>query len=722
MEMEKKLEAYDVVWTSPGGDSKDSMPVGNGDLTANVWAEADGTISFYIGKSDTWSEATRLLKMGKVKVQISPNPFENSENFRQALRLKDGEIVIQAGETDRQITMRIWADANHPAIRAELDGAEKFRVQVTGESLRKVPYRALAEREERQKNNWNFYLSPVKEPEESADIYMERQDGIGWYHRNETSPYQDILAYQNVGELFRPEQDPYRNRTFGVFIKGEGLVKKDRDHLESEERNRVSFSVYAHTAITETAEAWEKELEQNMQEDESSLETFRAEHQAWWNSFWDRSWIFAEGDAQAEIVTRGYLMQRYLQAIQGRGVYPIKFNGGSITVDYRGENPDHRDWGAPYWFQNTRLLYWNMLASGDFDMMQPFFSMYRNALELQKQITRKYYGHEGAFFPETTNFFGGYTLLDFYWGDISPHKGTEPRNNYVCYYWQGALELSAMMLEYYEYTGDEIFLRETAVPFAEQILLFYDRHFPRDEKGRLCITPTHSLETYWDNVCNPAEQLAGLRAVLGRLLGLKETQITAEQRARWERFYREIPELPVGTDENGAYLEVAESYGSCRYNNENPELYAVFPYKLYGVGKEQLELDKGAWDRRKSTFDYCWSQNGIHEAYLGLAKEAKAAVISHFSNQAEDVRFPAFWDKGNDWLPDLDNGGSAMSALQAMLVQCDGEDIRILPAWPKEWSVDCKLHVTGQRAVHIRYRAGEEKVETEMEHAFPDAL
>lgn len=215
-----------MVWTSPGGDSKDSMPVGNGDLTANVWAEADGTISFYIGKSDTWSEATRLLKMGKVKVQISPNPFENSENFRQALRLKDGEIVIQAGETDRQITMRIWADANHPAIRAELDGAEKFRVQVTGESLRKVPYRALAEREERQKNNWNFYLSPVKEPEESADIYMERQDGIGWYHRNETSPYQDILAYQNVGELFRPEQDPYRNRTFGVFIKGEGLVKK----------------------------------------------------------------------------------------------------------------------------------------------------------------------------------------------------------------------------------------------------------------------------------------------------------------------------------------------------------------------------------------------------------------------------------------------------------------------------------------------------------------
>ena len=52
-----------------------------------------------------------------------------------------------------------------------------------------------------------------------------------------------------------------------------------------------------------------------------------------------------------------------------------------------------------------------------------------------------------------------------------------------------------------------------------------------------------------------------------------------------------------------------------------------------------------------------------------------------------------------------------MSALQAMLVQCDGEDIKTLPAWPKEWSVDCRLHVTGQRTVRIRYQAGSEKGE-----------
>ena len=52
METEKKLAAYDVVWNSPSEDSRGSMPVGNGDITANVWAEADGTKIRYLERSD----------------------------------------------------------------------------------------------------------------------------------------------------------------------------------------------------------------------------------------------------------------------------------------------------------------------------------------------------------------------------------------------------------------------------------------------------------------------------------------------------------------------------------------------------------------------------------------------------------------------------------------------------------------------------------------------
>ena len=97
-----------------------------------------------------------------------------------------------------------------------------------------------------------------------------------------------------------------------------------------------------------------------------------------------------------------------MNACGGRGNFPIKFNGSIFTVDtmnhkdrFKGFDADYRQWGGPYWWQNTRLPYWSMLESGDFDLMKPLFTMFRDNLETRKAATRKYYGHDGAFFPET---------------------------------------------------------------------------------------------------------------------------------------------------------------------------------------------------------------------------------------------------------------------------------------------------------------------------------
>lgn len=48
-------------------------------------------------------------------------------------------------------------------------------------------------------------------------------------------------------------------------------------------------------------------------------------------------------------------------------------------------NADYRRWGGPYWFQNTRLIYWPMLASGDYEFMKPLFKMYMDVLTLAKK-------------------------------------------------------------------------------------------------------------------------------------------------------------------------------------------------------------------------------------------------------------------------------------------------------------------------------------------------
>ncbi len=101
-----------------------------------------------------------------------------------------------------------------------------------------------------------------------------------------------------------------------------------------------------------------------------------------------------------------------------------------------------------------------------------------------------------------------------------------------------------------------------------------------------------------------------------------------------------------------------------------------------------------------------WQQNAIKAACLGLADEAAKLVGRNFSTKSAQHRFPAMWGPNYDWTPDQCHGGVAMIALQRMLVQCDAEKILLLPAWPKEWDVDFKLHAPPKTTVEGKVKDG----------------
>ena len=84
----------DVTWTALGKNENDSMPVGNGDIGLNAWTEANGDIVLLAGKDDAWSENGELLKLGRVRIKLSPNPFTGS-SFSQTLKLETGELVLE---------------------------------------------------------------------------------------------------------------------------------------------------------------------------------------------------------------------------------------------------------------------------------------------------------------------------------------------------------------------------------------------------------------------------------------------------------------------------------------------------------------------------------------------------------------------------------------------------------------------------------------------------
>ncbi len=87
--MRERLEKYNVTWDSPSQDSSGSMPLGNGDLGANVWVEPNGDVVVLLAKTDAWDENASLLKLGRVRLKITPNPLTKDRHFRQTLETAD---------------------------------------------------------------------------------------------------------------------------------------------------------------------------------------------------------------------------------------------------------------------------------------------------------------------------------------------------------------------------------------------------------------------------------------------------------------------------------------------------------------------------------------------------------------------------------------------------------------------------------------------------------
>ena len=123
------IKQYNVVWDSPSKSALGSMPVGNGDIGLNVWVEESGDLLFYIGKSDAWSGNSRLLKLGRIRIQLSPNPFINDAPYKQTLDLLTGTIDIEAGEGDNRAKLSLWVDANHPVVRVKLDSEKELEMK-----------------------------------------------------------------------------------------------------------------------------------------------------------------------------------------------------------------------------------------------------------------------------------------------------------------------------------------------------------------------------------------------------------------------------------------------------------------------------------------------------------------------------------------------------------------------------------------------------------------
>ncbi len=721
-ENQKKLTAYNVIWDSPSIDHHGSMPIGNGDIGLNVWVEENGDICFYIGKTDSWGDNGRLLKVGKVRVKFSPSIIFPGTEFKQELDLKTGTIQINSvgkiGDKKVNLSFQLWVDANNPVIHITQECSVPLSMTANIELWRTKPY-SLPKLEssdlmEDRSKPGSLHQPVIVEPDR---LIQDTKDYIGWYHYNKKSVGFDLnMKLQGLSEFIT--NDPILHRTFGAIITGIKAKRTSDKSLQTEAAKLGRLNVYVLTQQPSKPEEWQKSIENlAVNTEKKSFTNRKKTHRNWWTAFWNRSWIYASSndsvrqpeDDDAFIVSRAYNLQRFIDACAGRGNYPIKFNGSIFTVP-TGDNPgdaDYRRWGPGYWWQNTRLPYLSMCASGDYDLMQPFFKMYADEVyQLSKKRTKKYFGFDGVYFPECVYFWGANFIATY---GLTPYEEREDplqESGWHKWEWVSGLELVYMMLDYYDYTLDKEFLQHKILPVANDVLRFFDNYYKTNNKGQLVMHPSMACETWWD-CTNPMPELAGLHSITKRLAALPKNLTSEPDRKFWSELSVKLPEIPLRETPSGIALAPAERFEN-KQNVENPELYAVFPFRLFGVGMPNPEYGENALEHRWDKGHFGWRQDDIFMAYLGLTEQAKNGLVSRAKNYDKTKRFPAFWGPNYDWTPDQDHGGTLMKAFQSMLLQTDpySKKIYLTPAWPKDWDVDFKLHAPYKTVIEGRIIKG----------------
>lgn len=166
------------------------MPCGGGDIGLNVWVEK-GEIYAYLSKTGTFDENNTLLKLGRVKLKLSPNPFEG-EVFKQELVLRDGFVLITGTKGRTSVLVKVWVDVFKPIVNFEVKSNMPILTEASYESWR-FEDRVTKGRE----NNQNSYKwAPQGEVKTFKDEVRFDGNSVEFYHQNKPNTVFDVVVKQ----------------------------------------------------------------------------------------------------------------------------------------------------------------------------------------------------------------------------------------------------------------------------------------------------------------------------------------------------------------------------------------------------------------------------------------------------------------------------------------------------------------------------------------------
>jgi hypothetical protein len=427
-------------------------------------------------------------------------------------------------------------------------------------------------------------------------------------------------------------------------------------------------------------------------------------HREWWKQFWLRSFV----QVHDKVLEDYYYGALYVLGSSSRpGHLPPSLWSNFLTTDNAG-------WGGRYFMNyNEEAPYYGVFSSNHPELAEPYNRMVLAQIPWQKNRTAEA-GYQGVSFQRTFSPFTMYQPPP----QPTPVAAAKEYKKLPSDQKSNATFSVLPLVDYYEYTLDEEFLRNKLYPALKELDAFWRDFAVRDNTGMWNFE--HSSAHEGGDDVNPNLDLGFTRRVERELIDTsKVLGVDEEMRPQWQEFSDKLAPYPSG-DVNGK--QVYYIAASVKNNIKNQGLFepgdqpinlegTVYPGENLAIGGDakQLQMALNSMEEMNS-----WgvtrggnSNNGFCKIFpvaarIGwpaddLVAKFKAAIL----HQWRPSNLTVFQGGGG-----IETSGS-VEALDSMLLQHEGGVLRLFPDWPTKMDASfIRLRAKGAFLISSEQRAG----------------
>lgn len=640
----------------------EALPLGNGFCGALVWGPSEG-LRFSLDRGDLWD----------------PTPYNGvyQEEFSYA------NMVRLAREGKEDEIRRIFDTPYHYPVPTKLPAGklilhfEKDLPQRSALSLAtaeaqvwigEIQLRAFVHAEE------PYGMICVDCSPESFSLEIDRpqygldtgeNEPLQMHH--ELTPSLELLRYPPAetgedGELRWFTQKITGGMEYGIFAQIHPVGQK----------TWIAWSV----ASSLDGDDWKQRVRENLRRAlAEGYENNLARHARWWAEHWEQSGVTLPDPLFEK---NWYLGHYFLACCSRKGCYPMPLQGVWTADD--GQLPP---WKGDYHHDlNTQLSYYSYAKAGHFAEGESFLDYLWNMRDCAREFAQRFFHGKGICLPGVMSQ-DGVPLGGFAMYALSPTN---------------QLWLCQSFERHWRFTGDDVFLRERAYPYlcetAEFLLSIVE------ERDGLYYLPISSSPEIHDDTIRAfltpnSNYDLSLMQYLFRSLAEMSAYLEDGRKAEWEGHLAKLPQLAV-SDRNVLMLDRKETLEESHRHLSHA--MAVHPLRLlsYDVPEEQKIIDETILDlERLGTgnwmgYTFAWmaelyavQRNGNGAAYqLQVFWNNYCSVNGFHLNGDYRCRGTGC----SHYRPfTLEGNMCAVDALQEMLLQSEGNCLRLFPAIPDEW-------------------------------------